>query len=468
MQFGPVLIFRRLTETELQLAALLVREGPEPPPPVIVDGAEHAPKRLAEIAGHGIWRIDFALPRGGAGHYSHGGESHTVATDFDGDLNLAFVSCNGEEAGDLERDEEERNRMWRRLEAAQDRAPFHLMLHGGDQVYADEVTDDHPLSRDWPEVPAAEPDAAALDGLRAHLRERLLERYAATYSAPGFARVAARVPSLMIWDDHDICDGWGSLGERAEGSGVGRTLFAAAREAFLLYQHAATEDERDDLFLDPTGTSLGWRRDLPGLSIVAPDLRSERQRRRVIGPAGWAGFERACEDLRERVLLISSVPLLGPRLSVLEWLMGLTRRMERYEDDLRDQWQSRAHRGEWVQMLQKVLGLERAGHRVTAISGEIHLATRAELTTGAAPVHQLVASGISHRAPPGAYARVLGLLARFGEAPIPQHPIRIRPLPGQRRLYAAERNWLQVERRDGVWQARWELEDSGTTPWLPL
>ena len=105
---------------------------------------------------------------------------------------------------------------------------------------------------------------------------------------------------------------------------------------------------------------------------------------------------------------------------------------------------------------------------VTVLSGEIHLATRAEMGPDDSLVHQLVASGISHRAPPKAYARVLGLFAGLGDAPLKGHPIRIKPLPGQKHRYVAERNYLTLDRRAGRWQAVWHLEESGDTPPLPL
>ena len=44
----------------------------------------------------------------------------------------------------------------------------------------------------------------------------------------------------------------------------------------------------------------------------------------------------------------------------------------------------------------------------------------------------------------------------------------MRRLPGQRRIYAAERNYLVLERHEGRWQASWELEDSGRTPALAI
>ncbi|SLN24217.1 PhoD-like phosphatase [Roseivivax jejudonensis] len=466
MIFGPILFLRAVHDAHVDLAALSCRPTGEPAGTLETDTGVAPARALMDVGGFTLWRHDFTLPTGGRPGYRFDGARHVVATDY-GDVRLGFVSCNGEEHGDLDRAPDERNVMWRRLAEAHAASPYHVLLHGGDQVYADEATLGHRLSEGWPDAVPDAADPAAMEDLARHLRERFFERYAATYAAPGFGPLAAEVPSLMMWDDHDICDGWGSLGA-VEETAVGQTLFAAAREAFLLYQHAAVAADVPALFLDPSGRSLGWRRDLPGVSIVAPDLRSERTRTRVMGPEGWAAFERACSDPAERVVIVSSVPLLGPRLSLIERAMRLTRRMERYEDDLRDQWQSYAHRGEWTRMLRAVLDLEAAGHRVVALSGEIHLAMRAELRADATPMHQLVASGITHRAPPKLWALALGTLARLGEAPIPDHPIRIRPLPGQRYNYTAERNYLTLARAGAEWRAAWSLEDSGDTPWLTV
>ena len=141
--------------------------------------------------------------------------------------------------------------------------------------------------------------------------------------------------------------------------------------------------------------------------------------------------------------------------------------MQKYEDDLRDQWQSRAHRDEWVRMLKQVLKWRETAP-VTVLSGEIHLATRAEMGPDEMRVHQLVASGIAHRAPPQGYARSLGTLAGLGDAPVSGHPIRIHPLPGQKHRYTAERNYLELRRTGGTWHVVWHLEDSGDTEPMAL
>ena len=468
---GPVLYLDDIENGHMCLSALFITSKDDEPSPIrLATGDVHAVS-LAHFENAIVWRARFSLPADRSSEYDWNGETYRVAGDLTGDFRLAYVSCNGEEVGDMAREGSERNAMWSRLREAHRSRPFALMLHGGDQVYADEVTEGHALSADWPDTLPRDPSRAALADLGHYLRERFFERYAALYDAPELAWLAARVPSLMQWDDHDICDGWGSLRRSRTYSPVGQTLFAAARESFLLFQQAATEDDLPARFADRSGAHMGWSIHMPGLRIIAPDLRSERTRRDIMGPGGWAMMEAEAErDLPGQTILMSSVPLLGPRLSLLEAGMMAVPRMQKYEDDLRDQWQSRAHREEWRRMLSLVRDMAlKDQHNVTAISGEIHLATRAVMDIGnGLHLHQLVASGIAHRAPPKAWARVLGALSWLGENPLPGHPIRVACLPGQRARYVAERNYLVLERQESTWRAWWELEVSGATPALQL
>ena len=141
------------------------------------------------------------------------------------------------------------------------------MLHGSDQIYAEEVTLAHPLSASWPDTTPANPSGAALAEPRETLREAFFQRYAAIYAAPEVAWLMARGPSLLQWDDHDICDGWGSLPRARSASAVRQALFAAAREAFLLFQHATVSDDLPARFADPRGGHRGWRVLAPGLRL---------------------------------------------------------------------------------------------------------------------------------------------------------------------------------------------------------
>ncbi len=465
----PILHLREIGADHVRLAATLVRRKGATPPTLFAAKDEIAGRALHSEAGATLWRYDFTLPAARQAQYRVDGREYRVATDFSGDLSIAYVSCNGQEHGDLDRPVASRNSLWRQLAERGTRSPIQLLLQGGDQIYADEVTDAHPLSRDWPDVPARALTDAERSELRAALSRAFFLRYATQAAQEGFADALARIPSLAMWDDHDICDGWGSLRAASLDSDVGRCLFAAARDAFLLFQTGHAPDEQPDIALGPG--HLSWRVEAPGLTLVAPDLRSTRRPDRVMDERSWHDVERAIRTSQGHghTFVLSSVPALGPRLSLVESAMKLTRRMEKYEDDLRDQWQSRAHRPEWQRFLR--LLLERHADPetpVTVLSGEIHLATRGTMDAPAGPMHQLVASGISHPEPPRAYARALGTLARFGETPLKGHPIRLRALPGRSGIYSPQRNYLMLTRRNGGWSAEWMLEKTGLTESLPL
>jgi len=470
---GPILIARGADEDSTRLSALLVLPEEREPPPLQPDGGEAVTAvALARYAGRAVWRYDFRLPAATAARYRLGERDFAVATDWSAGAHIAFVSCNGREDGDFDRPEAERNALWNRLRQEQERRPFQLLLHGGDQLYADPVWDSHPA------IAAARHEGGRSgaqqpfdEAMRAAAARFYLERYCQVYAQPATAWLLARVPSLMVWDDHDIFDGWGSHPERLLDGPVGRGLFEEARRAYCLLQLGVRPEETPPGALDESGGSLGWRCRLPGFTVVAPDLRSERRPDRVMGSAGWRGFRAALEEEPEgrRILLLSSVPALGPRLSWVEACIGLVPKLRDYEDDLRDQWQSRHHREEWTRFLSFLEQQAGArGQRITLLSGEIHLATRAEIRLRDGPLHQLVASGIAHPPPPQAYATALGLLARLGESPLPGRPITLHPLPGRRGIYTAQRNFLRLCGDGEGWRADWYLEDSGWTGTLAI
>jgi hypothetical protein len=466
---GPLLFCHGHSDAGLQLAALVAQPS-GPASTLEANGAAVAPRLLQQRLGYDLLRYDFTLAAGADTGYRFRGAWYPVGTDLGGDLRIAYVACNGQEHADRERLTEERNLLWRRLGAQVEERGVHLLLHGGDQLYADEMLEIDPALLAWRGGRPAGIGSAPPPDLEDRLGDYLFRRYLEAYAQPAVARVMARVPSLAIWDDHDICDGWGSRPVEQLDAPLGRLVFRVAREQYLLFQMAATAAAPPPICPDGSGATLSWHVDLPGLRIVAPDLRSERRPDRVMTGHGWRVFrEQLSTAATERVLVLSSVPALGPRLSLVEAILHLIPHAQKYEDDLRDQWQSRAHRDEWRAFLTALLDAhERSGQRVTVLSGEIHLATRGTLSSNTGELHQLVASGITHPPPPRAYARALGALARFGESPLADRRITLTSLPGQRTTYTAQRNYLLLERGAGAWSARWELEDDGPTPALNL
>ena len=464
-RIGPFLVSRGAVGGWHHVALLVGLPDGAMPPAVQVDGpgTSGPPVCVDRIADHGgtvfsFWRWELRIPvQGGA--YTFAGETHRIAGCAH-DMRIGFVSCNGMEHGDFDRGDGERNAMWRRMAEEHGAHPFALLLSGGDQIYADMGLEVHPELKRWRRAPARDKaDVPATDRMEAALLAFFLDRWRRVLAGSGAAALYASVPGLCMWDDHDIMDGWGSHKDGVQNSPVGHMVFRVARRIFVLFQAAGYDDG---------ATHLGFRRDYPGLAVLAPDLRSERTRHRVMSEVQWRQYEAGLASAEaEHVLVMSSVPALGPRLSLVEGLHRLVPGAQKYEDDLRDQWQSRAHREEWRRFLRAMA--ERAARGpVTVVSGEIHLATRGEMALPSGVLHQLTASGIAHPPPPRSFATALGWLATLGEAPLPGMPIRLRPLPGHRRTYVNERNYLTLVRQSGAWSAVWELEESGTTPPLML
>ncbi len=475
---GPVLFARGGDERSSRLGALVVLPQDEPAPKLVPEagkaaGREIAPRALATMFDRTVWLYDFALPATERAAYRLGDERFEVEPVCAPATRIAYVSCNGQEEGDWTRDIDERDIMWTRLVRENAAKPFALMLQGGDQLYADDVTKCHAEIEAWWALSSDERGDQPLsqDGREA-MRRFYFDRYCGTFVRPAMKAMAARVPSVMMWDDHDIVDGWGSHPAAMLDGPIGRGMFEAAREMFLIFQLAAAEGNMPDIAFDRTGTTLGIAVRYPGLSIIAPDLRSERRLDRIMARAGWDGFTSAMRATpgEDRLILMSSIPALGPRLSWVEAVADWTPGTAELEDDLRDQWQSRTHREEWKRFLTMLAEhQEKNPGMVTVVSGEIHLATRGEMKLMDGTIlHQLVASGISHPAPHGTYPKMLGLLARVGESPLPKRKSRLRALPGRTGTYVGERNYLVVERKGTAWTAEWELEDSGRTPPLAL
>jgi hypothetical protein len=468
---GPILQFRGQTEDRWRLAALVVSEGPDAPPPLeLPEDPPVAPERLAVRGGRGFWRYDFSLKllQDGetAARYAIGGEGWTVRLPpAVGGRRVAYTACNGnDDEGNGGPVPPSRNALWRRLAAEHARVPFHLLLHGGDQLYADTLWSEVPELGAWRRLPWREGNTRPFTpsmAERAHAY--FLESYLRLWSQPEIAALLASIPSVMMWDDHDIFDGWGSWPEERQVCPVFEGVFAVARDHFALFQLAARPDRLPDGFGDPGGGHFGCAFGAGEVGILAPDLRSERTRGRIMGEAGWRHCEAALESLAgcRHVLVMSSVPLVNADMTWLERLYVAAPGHSDLEDDLRDQWQSVGHRNEWRRMLACLVAFSaRTGARVTSLSGEIHLGALGVVEgEDRVRVHQLTSSGIVHTPPPAIALAAYEWLGRHTMVLEPGLTVQLLRFPGRRRRYLRQRNWLSLDAAgDGRFRATWHTE----------
>lgn len=461
---GPVLHYRGQREGRYHYAVVLAA-GRQPPSVKGPDGRELTTKPLLHHDERVVWRVDFSVPVATVECFDYRVDDHryTVALPVGDRLRVAFTACNGDHDNDpADYDEPRRNHCWLDLGRQHEADPYHLLLQGGDQLYADDLWREIPQLVQWARKSRRERVCApASEALESAIADFYFQRYCRLWAQAALRAPLACIPQLMMWDDHDIFDGWGSHPPALQACPVYQAIWRQARRHFLVFQRGLAPDEAAE-------GHAGWAVTLGPLGVVAPDLRSTRTRTRIIDEAGWRWLEDALTSLadRQRLLLVSTVPVANVDLSWIERLLVALPGAQSYQDDLRDQWNSFVHRREWRRLVQLLLDWRQSnGVPVDIVSGEIHLAAFGSVHRGDTRIHQLISSGVVHRPPPQWLARLYHWLAS-GPRPARHHAVmHMHPLPGVGRRYLAERNWLTLEIAGSRMTATWRPEggDRGMT-----
>ena len=105
------------------------------------------------------------------------------------------------------------------------RRAYHLLVLGGDQLYSDEIWGQLKTLRDWNDLPDKKKGAQPSEKMRREIESFYFNLYLRQWSREGIRDVLASIPSLMMWDDHDIFDGWGSYSEKQQGWPVFQAIF---------------------------------------------------------------------------------------------------------------------------------------------------------------------------------------------------------------------------------------------------
>jgi alkaline phosphatase D len=204
--------------------------------------------------------------------------------------------------------------------------------------------------------------------------EALVETYRHLYrgffNERGYRELAEALPAYLMWDDHDIFDGWGSLMDR---TAFDERVYSAAERAFVEYQHlrnpGATFAARP-----PFGYSF-WRGDV---GFHVPDLRGERdfEKGRVMGDAGWKLLDDFLAEASDRdvptVFIGASVPVVHASPAMMRALERLNTSSGR---DVRDRWSVPTFAAERTKLLERVFAWQsaRRERQVIVLSGDVHV-----------------------------------------------------------------------------------------------
>jgi len=442
LQLGPVLQFLGCQNHTWGIGVLVVSDAGDPPPALQVPAPAQvvAPVQMA-VPGLSAtaWRFDVAVPQTAAVqtvNYLLSGQSHSFdVPGIDAMPSMAYVSCNGFSDPRAKKGLQQPNALWSRLGRLHNRidrvdstsfGPLHLLLMGGDQIYSDDMWVKLPELQAWSELPWPQritaPFTASLrNALAAHFSRLYLDRW----SQPEVAALLASVPTVMMWDDHDIMDGWGSHPAELHDCPVFQGIFAVASSAFELFQRQMMGAPSPATLPGQTAHSSGYRIGPAGLLVL--DMRSERRPRggdvnasggqlraeQVVSEASWRAIYRwldaqaAAGDMKH-LFVMSSIPVVHPSFELLEKLLGVFPGQQELEDDLRDHWTSPPHKAERLRLVHRLLAASASGTRVTLLSGDVHVAAvgviesdRADVPATARVINQLTSSGIVHPPPPG-------------------------------------------------------------------
>lgn len=326
---------------------------------------------------------------------------------------FAYASCNGFSDFKLMTSTQEPYKLWHKMREEHEAQPFSLMLLGGDQVYADSLWTKVNLLKDWNELGSKEKVKRKFTNKMADAVDRFFyELYVERWNREPFARMLAEVPSIMMWDDHDIFDGWGSYPEDIQTCDVYEGIFRIAKKYFSLLQIRG----ENSTLLSPDGDHFAMATQFRGYNILSLDHRSERTRSQVMSQTQWKSINdylaKSCNE--GDLLVLSAVPVVYRDFSLAEKAFEATPWEEELTDDLKDHWRAKEHQGERLRLVMRLLeNAKRRNGKTVVLSGDVHIGCmgviRDDIDTTQIRIHQVVSSGIVHPAP--SYMQWLGILA---------------------------------------------------------
>ncbi|GFG13625.1 uncharacterized protein YGR266W [Aspergillus udagawae] len=350
--FGPYL---RYTNMDLERgiwlgSILLVTDAAQPPTIHIHQSVDLSPNprqlKPMSIAMHQRWtfykyEVDLRMEESGPAKWTYAITSHLGCTRYEFlvagryETNWRFVATSGNDFS-LNVNANERSRlggvgfMWKDIMLKHNEiGGFHAQLCCGGQIYADRMWKEVPSLKQWLAISGKEarknaPWTAAHEEDVSHA---YFHYYTSHFDQPYLRESFAQIPYVCQIDDHDIFDGFGSYPEHMQFSNMFKNIGRVGIEMYLLFQHHTTLDILRNVSTDVdlfTITGTGWHfvKYLgPGVVVVGPDCRSERNPHQVIAGPTYQGIFPKVAMLPPSVqhcIWMLSVPIIYPRLETAE------------------------------------------------------------------------------------------------------------------------------------------------------
>lgn len=318
---------------------------------------------------------------------------------------FAYTSCNGFTQESLKESTSDPYYLWGEMSKKHERSPFSLLLMGGDQLYADSLWGEVKKLSEWSNLPRKKKIKKVASKEMKRQIDRFYDRlYQNRWSNPTMSLMLASIPSVMMWDDHDIFDGWGSYPADIQECDVYQSIFKYAKKYFELYQ---IRSKRNHNLISLEASHYAFSLTFRGYCILAIDNRAERTLEQVMSGSQWKEVISTLKNIDNNhdLLLLSAVPVVYRDFSFTEEVLDFTPWEEELTDDLKDHWRAKEHQGERLKLIMNLLdnAKQRQGKTVI-LSGDIHIGCLGIINdrrsaTRPIKIHQIVSSGIVHPAP---------------------------------------------------------------------
>lgn len=310
----------------------------------------------------------------------------------------------------------------------------HYVIGGGDQIYVDTDSQAH-FPDIWKWLKENKDDLLKTyskgkktydtDGIYNYLLDIYRWFYRVYWQVPPLQRVYERYPQFMMWDDHEIMDGWGSYSSKERLEVLSRwfqaddtkndkmlidLMWRAACRAYYEYEHSHNPPTQYDPnnpnncvwdYNFKVGKTATYMLDMRGHHDIEKDVKKDPYR--ILGKEQlnrfikWLSAE--CAASAHTLFVVSPVP-------VLHWVDALVNYADLggAKDDFQDEWDHETNQFERAELLNAAFtNLDAKGKTLVFLSGDVHCASVFKLTHKkfrAAKVFQVTSSAISRKPAP--------------------------------------------------------------------
>lgn len=290
---------------------------------------------------------------------------------------LAFVSCNGEHNIEECAQLEDKYKGWNQLIKSR---PNYLFLIG-DQVYSDSIYSD--LKKGEINFIKRLKNHYSDTTLNDEIDAFFLNLYIKSWNKPYLEIALATIPNVMIWDDHDIIDGYGSFDCSIQNTLI--PLFEVARKYYLLFQLRTLQNTA--LISSNGNTDLNQWLILRKYLLVLPDTRTHRTKKNVLIQSQYdlfkSKFKTAIPKDDLSLLFVLPVPIAHLDFyTFVEYILRFHDKLKGSQfdkfraHDAIDHWDHRYHKREQKQMMDLMFDSAEKikAKKMIIVSGDVHSA----------------------------------------------------------------------------------------------